>query len=145
MGRPKTNPSLVLDETTWTDAFVSWNGATEHTEWRLYAGATPVSLRALLDSSGAHITYTRTGFETHLALPPLSDTPTEGAIRYLAVVAYDREGKPLGGSEIIDREAGRGTGLYVDLDSLWWSQRRSHFGGASFALVSVLVGYCLAG
>lgn len=73
-------------------------------------------------------------------LPPLSSASSEGSIRYLAAVAYDRQGKPLGGSEIIDRETGRGTGLYVDLDSLWWSQRRNHLGGGVFALVSLLLG-----
>ncbi|BGP53417.1 hypothetical protein JCM8202_001059 [Rhodotorula sphaerocarpa] len=139
VGKPTTSPSLVLDKESWTTAYVSWNGATEHASWRLYSGAKPESLKALLDADARQVAYDRTGFETRMDLPPLSSASSEGSIRYLAAVAYDRQGKPLGGSEIIDRETGRGTGLYVDLDSLWWSQRRNHLGGGAFALV-LLVG-----
>ncbi|GAA5864707.1 hypothetical protein JCM3774_006049 [Rhodotorula dairenensis] len=134
VGRPTTVPSVVLDEQIWTTAYVSWNGATEHASWRLFSGARPDALKALLDSDGAHISYDRKGFETELELPPLSSTP-EGpdSIRYFAVVAYTREGVPLGGSEIIDRETGKGTGFFVDLDSLRWAMRKSHYGAMAFA------------
>ncbi|KWU45675.1 hypothetical protein RHOSPDRAFT_32598 [Rhodotorula sp. JG-1b] len=135
VGRPTTNPSLVLDQKTWTTAFVSWNGATEHASWRLFSGANPEDLKALLDLDGAHISYDRTGFETELELPPLSSSASsEGSnIRYLAVVAYDRYGVPLGGSEIIDRETGDGTGFFVDLDSVRWAMKKSHYGAIAFA------------
>lgn len=136
VGRPTTNPSLVLDQKTWTTAFVSWNGATEHASWRLFSGANPEELKALLDSDGAHISYDRTGFETELELPPLSSNEA-GSIRYLAVVAYDRYGVPLGGSEIIDRETGDGTGFFVDLDSVRWAMTKRHYGAIAFAAVSL--------
>ena len=138
VGRPTTTPSLVLDQKTWTTAFVSWNGATEHASWRLFSGANPEDLKALLDLDGAHISYDRTGFETELELPPLSSSASsEGSnIRYLAVVAYDRYGVPLGGSEIIDRETGDGTGFFVDLDSVRWAMKKSHYGAIAFAAVS---------
>ncbi|GAA5979473.1 hypothetical protein JCM10908_002937 [Rhodotorula pacifica] len=135
VGRPTTNPSLKLDEENWTTAYASWNGATEHVSWRLFSGATPDQLNALLDTAGAHISYDRTGFETQLELPPLSSAASAGGIRYLAVVAYDRDGAPLGGSEIIDRETGRGTGFSIDLDSLHWAMKRSHYGAMAFAAV----------
>ena len=144
VGRPTTNPSLVLDQKTWTTAFVSWNGATEHASWRLFSGANPEELKALLDSDGAHISYDRTGFETELELPPLSSSASsEGSnIRYLAVVAYDRYGVPLGGSEIIDRETGDGTGFFVDLDSVRWAMKKSHYGAIAFAAVSHTLARC---
>lgn len=130
-------PSVVLDERTWTAAYVSWNGATEHACWRLFSGAQPDALRALLDADGAHVSCDRTGFETKLELPPLSSTPEDaGSLRYFAVVAYDRDGVPLGGSEILDRETGKGTGFFVDLDSLRWAMRKGHYGAMAFAAVS---------
>ncbi len=77
-GQPDGRPALALDGQT---AYVSWNGATDVTAWRLLADGRP----------GA--TVTRTGFETALRVP-------RGA-RTVAVRALGRGGRVLGSTRTL--------------------------------------------
>jgi hypothetical protein len=65
---------------------VSWNGATEVTQWQIHGGVSPSGLRPL------HTTRRR-GFETAITI--------RAAPRYVAVTALDRRGKPLGASSAV--------------------------------------------
>jgi hypothetical protein len=62
--------------------YVSWNGATSVTGWRVLGGASRATLKTLL-------TTPRTGFETAI--------PTS-AVRYVKVEALDHGGRVIGGS-----------------------------------------------
>jgi hypothetical protein len=62
--------------------YASWNGATGVSAWRVLAGTSPQSLRALVQQP-------RTGFETALALPAALPGP------YVSVQALDASGTVL--------------------------------------------------
>ena len=78
-GIPVQRPSLALRARSrgGTVAYVSWNGATAVTQWRLLGGASPHALKPVAEAP-------RNGFETAIAL---SSSP-----RYLAVQALDAGG-----------------------------------------------------
>jgi hypothetical protein len=54
---------------------------------------------------------------------------------FVAVVAYDKQGRPLGGSEVLETMSGAGTGMFPDVDGLWWEDQRRRLQGAGFAFV----------
>jgi hypothetical protein len=85
-GTPAQRPSLAVRVRPQGGvlAYVSWNGATAVTQWRLLAGASPHTLVPLAAVAP------RTGFETTIALP---STP-----RYIAVQALGAGGQVLGAS-----------------------------------------------
>ena len=77
IGRPVEAPAVAVRGDT---AYVSWNGATRVTSWRLLAGKVPDDLRpARIGRRG--------GFETALPIP--------GTARYVAVQALDQRGAVL--------------------------------------------------
>jgi hypothetical protein len=80
-GKPKTKPKVVADRTRGrTLVWVSWNGATAVTDWRVLGGPTGTTLKPLG-------TAERIGFETRLDVA--------AAPRVLRVQALDRKGKVL--------------------------------------------------
>lgn len=85
VGTPAQRPSLAVraGSSGGLVAYVSWNGATAVTQWRLLTGASPHAL-------GAVAVAPRSGFETAIAL---SSTP-----RYIAVQALGAGGQALGAS-----------------------------------------------
>jgi hypothetical protein len=68
-----------------TNVYVSWNGATRVSSWRVLAGAAPNALQAVL-------TAAKQGFETRIAIPPQS---------YVAVQALDGAGRVLAASATV--------------------------------------------
>lgn len=84
-GTPTQRPSLTVRARSHEGAvvYVSWNGATAVTQWRLLGGVSPHGL-------GRIATASRGGFETAIALPT---TP-----RYIAVQALGVGGQVLGAS-----------------------------------------------
>jgi Arylsulfotransferase (ASST) len=74
VGRPTNGPAIVVRSDT---AYVSWNGATQVTAWRLLAGAVADDLTVVR-------TVRNRTFETKLAIP--------GGTRYVAVEAFDSHG-----------------------------------------------------
>lgn len=88
VGRPTDRPAIAAKTTAdgTTLVFTSWNGATEVARWRILAGSSRSDLRR------ARVVEKR-GFEAAVGLG--------GSPRYVAVVALDREGRPLGVSETI--------------------------------------------
>ena len=87
VGRPLTRPKVAAaDEPgATTDAYMSWNGATEVATWELFAG----SSKSTLQSVG---TAPRRGFETRIAAP--------GVPRFVQVRARDAAGNVLSTSAI---------------------------------------------
>jgi hypothetical protein len=85
-GTPTQRPSLAIRTRSQGGAvaYVSWNGATAVTQWRLLGGASSHTL------APAAAVAPRTGFETTIALP---STP-----RYIAVQALGAGGQVLGAS-----------------------------------------------
>ena len=71
---PKTIPSFVMTNGSVPEAYVSWNGATEVSTWRVLGGATPTDLVELSSNL-------RLGFETKLNVSV--------ATEFVAVAAYD--------------------------------------------------------
>ena len=91
VGRPKDPPTAVLGDDT---VYVSWNGATEVVNWVLQQSEkrSPVS-----ESMWRNITTVKkSGFETEIAFDETD------AVRYLRVVALDKDGALLGVSGLID-------------------------------------------
>lgn len=86
-GTPATRPSVSIDRRSGgaIRLYVSWNGATEVTAWRVRGGPRAGALSAVATAS-------RRGFETAVALshPP----------RYVAVQALNRHGKVIGSSRV---------------------------------------------
>jgi hypothetical protein len=66
--------------------YVSWNGATELTQWRVDAGSSPQQLQPIGIAQ-------RAGFETVI--------PLNSGLRYVAVTALDTLGRPLGRSRTV--------------------------------------------
>ena len=73
-----------------TAAYVSWNGATGVSSWRVLGGDSAATLQPLRESP-------RSGFETAIALP--------GSVggRYVAVQALDSAGAVIGVSAMVSR------------------------------------------
>ncbi|GAA6043050.1 hypothetical protein JCM8097_005133 [Rhodosporidiobolus ruineniae] len=143
VGRPRTLPSLALDNSTYpappSTAFISWNGATEVASYRLLVGDSPDMLHGLTERAD------RTGFETALKLPWAAnddgeeeEAPTAPVSSFLTVVPYDAAGLPLGASEVLDVWSGAGMGVYPDLDALWWQDWRGKMQFAAGAAVVVV-------
>ncbi|RJE24332.1 Arylsulfotransferase ASST [Aspergillus sclerotialis] len=90
-GHPKTPPTLKL---IGYEAVVSWNGATEVVTWALEGSSTiPTNKKNLSEQFTLITAQFKEGFETVLSIPP--DT-SEHVFR---VVAFDRDGNPLGSSD----------------------------------------------
>lgn len=86
-GTPKAPPDLAVNALNGVKhAFVSWNGATKVTHWRLLAGTREASLKPVR-------VVARKGFETSMRLP------TGGA--FVAVEAVDAKGKTLARSRVV--------------------------------------------
>jgi hypothetical protein len=88
-GRPATSPVLVVSRdrsSARATAYVSWNGATEVTHWRIAAGAR----RSHMPTVGV---VPRRGFETAINLGT-----SEG---YVAVTALDTHRRALGASAVV--------------------------------------------
>jgi hypothetical protein len=86
-GKPLTRPKLAAaDEPgAGTDAYMSWNGATDVATWELFAGSSPSTLASVG-------TAPRHGFETKMTAP--------GAPRYVQVRARDAAGNLLSTSAV---------------------------------------------
>lgn len=86
VGLPQDTPAVVADPGSddTTSVYVSWNGATQVTAWRVLAGANPESLSPVVDAP-------RAGFETRIDAP--------GSHEYVKVEALDAQGKIIGVSE----------------------------------------------
>jgi Arylsulfotransferase (ASST) len=87
VGKPLTPPVVAAaDEPgAGTDAYMSWNGATEVASWELFAGSSASTLQSLG-------TTPRRGFETKMTAP--------GVPRFVQVRARDAAGNVLGTSAI---------------------------------------------
>jgi Arylsulfotransferase (ASST) len=89
-GHPGTRPALALSKPAngRMKIYVSWNGATAVSAWRVRGGPRPGAFRALARAR-------RTGFETTIVL---SNPP-----RHLAVQALDGQGNVIGTSRVRSR------------------------------------------
>ncbi|KAK4506138.1 hypothetical protein PRZ48_004103 [Zasmidium cellare] len=106
IGFPDTKPSLLLEG---SKLYISWNGATEVATWLLlgsdehagdYATGAPVQAehedpkkRSIEDA----LLMPKQGFETEYQI-----YKDDGLRRYVRVVGLDREGTPLGTSNVVD-------------------------------------------
>jgi hypothetical protein len=85
-GDPDTLPAVTASRTgQMMTVYVSWNGSTRVSRWRVLAGGAPRGLRSVR-------TVRRRGFETDIQVP---------AEAYLAVQALDAQGRVLGRSRTI--------------------------------------------
>jgi hypothetical protein len=86
-GRPTTRPSLAVSKSSRgvLRAYVSWNGATQVTAWRVLGGTRRTALTSLARAR-------RDGFETTI--------PLHGRPRYVAVQALNAHGKVIGTSRV---------------------------------------------
>jgi hypothetical protein len=96
---PDTNPNLALAD---EKLYMSWNGATEVETWLLLGSDTEVREEISKESLAARgiddvLLIGKTGFETVYQL-----VAGHGVGRFVRVVALDREGRPLGASDVID-------------------------------------------
>jgi hypothetical protein len=85
-GRPASPPAVAATRNgdgTLT-VHVSWNGATDVTQWQIHGGDSPHDLRPLHTSQ-------RRGFETAITI--------RAAPRYVGATALDRRGRALGASQ----------------------------------------------
>ena len=82
VGLPPTRPKVAAadERGAGTDAYMSWNGATEVATWELFAGTSPRTLRSVGRSP-------RRGFETKMTAP--------GTPRFVQVRARDAGGNEL--------------------------------------------------
>ncbi len=65
IGRPKTSPSVyACIKSNETQVYMSWNGATEHKTWQVFAGSTEGDL-------SSQVSVARQGFETAVTLSGL--------------------------------------------------------------------------
>ncbi|KAK4705104.1 arylsulfate sulfotransferase, partial [Phenoliferia sp. Uapishka_3] len=95
-GYPRTHPSFAFNSSAIDIGFVSWNGATEVSTWRVLGGNMADDL---VEVSSAN----KTGFETTLNLTTSSD--------FVAVAAFDAFGQCLGVSEVFSYFNATSTGL----------------------------------
>ncbi|KAG9610517.1 hypothetical protein KCU77_g2677, partial [Aureobasidium melanogenum] len=95
IGRPNTQPDVYLDPTHGF-AFVSWNGATEVSQWILQTEtATSGDELSFVDVVKAN----KEGFETQIEVP-------DGDYDYLRIIAVDKMGAVLASSKIITADNG---------------------------------------
>lgn len=80
-GFPESPPDAIVERGEESRVYVSWNGATEVTRWRVLGGPTADSVRPL----GPPVA--KQGFETSMVIP--SDVPV------VVVEALDAKGRPL--------------------------------------------------
>jgi hypothetical protein len=86
IGTPAQPPAVVASTSgSSTNMYVSWNGATQVSSWRVLAGATADALQAVLTSA-------KQGFESQLTIP---------AQPYVQVQALDSAGRTLGTSRVV--------------------------------------------
>jgi Arylsulfotransferase (ASST) len=86
IGTPTTPPSVTASTAgASTSVYVSWNGATQVTSWRVLAGASQDALQAVTTAS-------KQGFETQMTIP---------AAPYVQVQALDSAGRTLATSSVI--------------------------------------------
>jgi hypothetical protein len=89
IGTPSTPPSVAASTTgASTNVYVSWNGATQVSSWRVLAGASPSTLEAVTTAS-------KQGFESQVTIP---------AEPYVAVQALDSAGRALATSSVVQAE-----------------------------------------
>jgi hypothetical protein len=86
-GQPQSSPSLTATSSGGSIIVsASWNGATDVSDWRVLAGASPQSLAPVLVAP-------RTGFQTTIAAASTD--------RYVAVQALDSAGAVIGTSATV--------------------------------------------
>lgn len=92
VGKPFDPPTVVgrSESRNGIGVYVSWNGATEVTGWRVLAGPDPQNLRSVRDGA-------RTGFETRIVIT--------GRESYVGVQALDGDGAVLATSEAVQVSA----------------------------------------
>lgn len=141
-GHPTSPPSVysaafVLGANISTMAYVSWNGATEVTRWRLYDTDVHGEQRALLNSTE------RQGFETAITYEGFSNyVVLEALDQYNNVLGTSRVTKTLPPPEGLDRLnasdyqwADEGEMLHVQLsEALAAGVRAAHSPGSFFAV-----------
>jgi hypothetical protein len=85
-GTPRTLPSVTASTSgADTNVYVSWNGATQVTSWRVLAGASAAALQAVATAS-------KQGFESQVTIP---------AQPYVEVQALDSAGRTLATSSVV--------------------------------------------
>ena len=86
IGTPTTLPAVTASTTAAsTNVYVSWNGATKVSSWRVLAGASSDALQAI-------VTAAKQGFESQLTIP---------AQPYVQVQALDSAGAVLATSSVV--------------------------------------------
>ena len=86
IGTPATPPAVATSSSgSNTNVYVSWNGATQVSSWRVLAGATEDTLEAVE-------TATKQGFESQLTIPTQP---------YVQVQALDSAGRTLASSSVV--------------------------------------------
>ena len=86
IGTPSTLPSVTASTAgTSTSVYVSWNGATQVSSWRVLAGASQNALQAVTTAS-------KQGFESQVMIPPAP---------YVQVQALDSAGRTLATSSVV--------------------------------------------
>jgi hypothetical protein len=86
IGTPSTSPAVTTSNSgSNMNVYVSWNGATQVSSWRVLAGATADTLQAIA-------TATKQGFESQLMIP---------AQPYVQVQALDSAGRMLASSSVV--------------------------------------------
>jgi hypothetical protein len=104
VGRPVWQPDVAMKG---GKIYVSWNGATEVTDWRLQSASSDAEDVSVEWTDGK--TFKKTGFESSIAVKPGA---TE---RYVKVVALDASGKELKASRIIDTQTSQVKVRHVQL------------------------------
>ncbi|GAD98924.1 hypothetical protein NFIA_002430 [Paecilomyces variotii No. 5] len=90
VGTPLTEPSAVVTD---DGIYVSWNGATEVSEWQLEAFEQPSDESLVLES------VPKTGFETRIDVPENTKYP------FFRIVALDSDGTALGQTPVMQTQA----------------------------------------
>ncbi|KAL4951017.1 ASST-domain-containing protein [Aspergillus filifer] len=99
VGNPQTRPDAAVVGDT---AYVSWNGATEVTTWRLesWGDGRESNIRSPETDAVAIVdTFAKVGFETEITLPAELDNPL------FRFAALDAEGNVLGVTDPLQRES----------------------------------------
>jgi Arylsulfotransferase (ASST) len=90
-GTPQRPPAVIASTSgSLTTVYMSWNGATTVSYWRVLAGSSPTSLQAIT-------TEPKQGFETEVQIASQA---------YVAVQALDARGRTLGTSATVPAPAG---------------------------------------
>ncbi|RAQ42135.1 hypothetical protein AFGD_001130 [Aspergillus flavus] len=102
VGHPQTTPDAEVDD---GKVYVSWNGATEVTSWRLEVWTSD----DLTESSfGVVAQFEKTGFETEIDIP-------EDLGPLFRLAALDSEGNVLGVTEVLQKEQRSSSDKFLDL------------------------------